>query len=124
MVTYFFDGGDYTGHFPTIIHKVQYGFISGQDIIHNILYVHMAMEFANMTNQESVMVLLGLEKAYDNVDWFFVRESSANFMGFGKHKFTYTWGRALFLISCLMANYPTLSFTLCYCDSSSSNNIT
>jgi hypothetical protein len=45
---------------PLIIHHSQYGFIAGRDILHNILNVQLAVEFAKEINQEMVMFQLDL----------------------------------------------------------------
>ncbi len=80
---------------PIIIHHSQYGFIVGRDILHNILNVQLAIEFAKETNQEMVMLQLDLEKAYDNVDWSFVCQLMHQ-MGFGNRmsRLIYTLGEA------------------------------
>ena len=46
---------------------MQYGFIAGRDIMHNILNVQMAMDFAKESKQQIVMIQLDIEKAYDHV---------------------------------------------------------
>ena len=68
---------------PTIVHKAQYGFIKGRDILQNILNVQMAMDYVKESKQELVMVQLDLEKAYDNVEWSFMVELMSK-MGFGE----------------------------------------
>ena len=69
-------------YLPKIVHKSQYGFIKGRDILHNILNVQLAMDYVKDSQQELVMIQLDLEKAYDNVEWSFVVELMST-MGFG-----------------------------------------
>ena len=80
METYFFDGGGLYKIFtkvlanrlqkylPKLIRPAQYGFIAGRNILHNVLNVQMAMDYARNTHQELIMVQLDLEKAYDHVN--------------------------------------------------------
>ena len=67
---------------PTIIHNAQYGFLANRDILHNILNVQMAIDFAVETKQEIVMLQLDLEEAYDHVNWSFLCQVMCR-MGFG-----------------------------------------
>ena len=55
-------------YLPKLIHPAQYGFIAGRNILHNVLNVQMAMDYARNTHQELIMVQLDLEKAYDHVN--------------------------------------------------------
>ena len=59
-------------YLPNLIHPAQYGFIAGRNILHNVLNVQMAMDYARNSTQELIMVQLDLEKAYDHVNWSFV----------------------------------------------------
>ena len=67
---------------PKLIHLAQYGFIAGRNILHNVLNVQMAMDYARNTHQELIMVQLDLEKAYDHVNWSIVFGLMLT-MGFG-----------------------------------------
>ena len=67
---------------PQLIHPSQYGFITGRNILHNVLNVQMATDYARHSHQEMVMVQLDLEKAYDHVNWSFLSGVMYN-MGFG-----------------------------------------
>ena len=80
---------------PTIIHNAQYGFLANRDILHNILNVQMAIDFAMETKQEIVMLQLDLEKAYDHVNWSFLCQVMHR-MGFGDRmsNLIYTLGDA------------------------------
>ena len=51
-----------------LIHPAQYGFIAGWNILHNVLNVQMAMDYARNTQQELLMVQLNSEKASDCVN--------------------------------------------------------
>ena len=62
----------FTEFLPQFIHPSQYGFIAGRNILHNVLNVQMATDYAQHTHQEMVMVQLDLEKAYDHVNWSFL----------------------------------------------------
>ena len=48
---------------PQLIYPSQYGFITCRNILHNVLNVQMAIDYARHTHQEMVMVQLDLEKA-------------------------------------------------------------
>jgi hypothetical protein len=37
---------------PSIIHPMQYGFIAGRDILHNILNVQMAVDYAKTPSKK------------------------------------------------------------------------
>ena len=56
--------------------------LQGRNILHNVLNVQMAMDYARNTHQELIMVQLDLEKAYDHVNWSFVSRLMHT-MGFG-----------------------------------------
>ena len=66
---------------PQFIHPSQYGFIAGKNILHNVLNVQMATNYARHTHKEMIMVQLDLEKTYDRVNWSFL--SGVYKMGFG-----------------------------------------
>ena len=67
---------------PQFIHPSQYGFIAGKNILHNVLNVQMAANYARHTHKEMIMVQLDLEKAYDHVNWSFLSCVMYN-IGFG-----------------------------------------
>ena len=54
------------------IHPSQYGFITCRNILHNVLNVQMATDYAQHTHQEMIMVQLDLEKVYDHANWSFL----------------------------------------------------
>ena len=80
---------------PSIIHNAQYVFLANKDILHNILNVQMAIDFAMETKQEIVMLQLDLEKAYNHVNWSFLCQVMHR-MGFGDRmsNLIYTLGDA------------------------------
>ena len=51
----------------SVVHPMQYGFIEGRDIMHNILNVQMAVDYAKESKQQILMIQLDIEKAYDHV---------------------------------------------------------
>ena len=90
-------------YLPQLIHPTQYGFIAGRNILHNVLNVQMATDYARHTNQEVIMVQLDLEKAYDHVNWSFLSHVMHS-MGFGPRM-----SRLIYLLgqnatSCVMLN--------------------
>ena len=99
MEIYFFDGGFYKifttlsrlqKYLPKLIHSAQYGFIACRNILHNVLNVEMAMDYARNTHQELIMAQLDLEKAYDHVNWSFV-SGLMDTMGFGRRIASYIY---------------------------------
>ena len=67
----------------SMVHPMQYGFIEGRDILHNILNVQMAVDYAKESKQQIVMIQLDIEKAYDHVCWSFITQLMSH-MGFGE----------------------------------------
>ena len=67
----------------SVVHPMQYGFIKGRDILHNILNVQMAVDYAKESKQQIVMIQLDIEKAYDHVNWSFINQLLSH-MGFGE----------------------------------------
>ena len=88
---------------PSIIHPMQYGFIAGRDILHNILNVQMAVDYAKESRQEIVMIQLDIEKAYDHVSWSFVAQLMSH-MGFGTRMSRLTFMLGLGAVSHVMLN--------------------
>ena len=90
-------------YLPQLIHPTQYGFIAGRNILHNVLNVQMATDYARHTNQEVIMVQLDLEKAYDHVNWSFLPHVMHS-MGFGTHmsRLIYLLGKMQHHVLCLM----------------------
>ena len=64
-----------------MVHPMQYGFITRRDILHNILKMQMALDYAMESKQQIVMMQLDFEKAYDHVSWSFVTQLVSH-MGF------------------------------------------
>ena len=57
-----------------IIHGDQTAFIRKRFIGNNVLDIYSLMEAAEENNEEAVLILLDIEKAFDFVDWSFMRE--------------------------------------------------
>lgn len=53
--------------------NTQTGFIKGIYILENLITSWEAMEWEKASDQEATMVLLEFEKAYDRVEWAFIR---------------------------------------------------
>ena len=66
-----------------MVHPMQYGFIEGRDILHNILNVQMAADYAKESKQQIVMIQLDIEKAYDHASWSFITQLMSH-MGIGE----------------------------------------
>ena len=64
--------------------RVCVDFIVGRNILHIVLNVQEAMEYAWHIHQELIMVELYLERAYDHSKWSFVSRLMHT-MGFGPH---------------------------------------
>ena len=56
----------------SIILVTQIGFIKGRFILENLVTNWEAMHWAKADNQNSAMILLDFEKAYDRIEWHFV----------------------------------------------------
>ena len=56
----------------SIILVTQTGFIKGRFILENLVTSWEAMHWAKADNQNSSMILLDFEKAYDRIEWHFV----------------------------------------------------
>ena len=56
----------------SIISVTQTGFIKGRFILENLVTSWEAMHWAKVDNQNSAMILLDFEKAYDRIEWHFV----------------------------------------------------
>ena len=88
---------------PSIIHPMQYGFIAGRDILHNILNVQMVVDYAKESKQEIVMIQLDIEKAYDHVNWSFLAQLMSE-MGFGTRMSRLSFMLGLGAVSHVMLN--------------------
>ena len=53
------------------LHNAQYGFLEKRNILHNILNVQMAIDYAKKSKQELVLLQLDIEKAYNHVEKHF-----------------------------------------------------
>ena len=47
------------------------GYIVGRNILHNVLNVQIAINYARHTHQDMIMVQLDLERTYDHENWSF-----------------------------------------------------
>ena len=56
----------------SIISVTKTGFIKGRFILENLVTSWEAMHWAKADNQNSTMILLDFEKAYDRIEWHFV----------------------------------------------------
>ena len=56
----------------SIISVTRTGFIKGRFILENLVTSWEAMHWAKANNQNSAMILLDFEKAYDKIEWHFV----------------------------------------------------
>ncbi|XP_059072101.1 uncharacterized protein LOC131872684 [Cryptomeria japonica] len=60
------------GILPKFICSTQTGFIKGRYILENVLTSWEAMNWASQSSQNSGMLLLDFEKAYDRIEWSFI----------------------------------------------------
>ena len=69
--------------FNKIITPHQHGFIKGgKSIYDNILAAMIGIDYANLTNQECIVLQLDLDKAYDKIGWSFITQKMRT-LGFG-----------------------------------------
>lgn len=60
---------------PDLIHENQGGFVQGRNIVHNVMVVQdLVRHYGRKSVQPSCMMKLDLQKAYDIVDWRFLKE--------------------------------------------------
>ncbi len=57
------------------IRPTQTGFVHGRFILDNVFLAFEAMEWANESDRNLVMLLFDFEKTYDIINWTFLRES-------------------------------------------------
>ena len=57
---------------PKFVNSTQNGFIKGRYILENLITSWEAMEWSKCSHQNSAMLLLDFEKAYDRVEWRFI----------------------------------------------------
>ena len=57
---------------PKFVNSTQTGFIKGRYILENLITSWEAMEWSKCSHQNSAMLLLDFEKAYDRVEWRFI----------------------------------------------------
>ncbi|MCO5569621.1 hypothetical protein L7F22_023337 [Adiantum nelumboides] len=58
---------------PDLIHSSQTGFVQDRSILDNVVTFYKAVEWARQAGQPTAIMLLDFEKAYDRVDWRFLR---------------------------------------------------
>ncbi|KAL3698377.1 hypothetical protein R1sor_012453 [Riccia sorocarpa] len=68
---------------PRLIDTQQTGFVTGRNIIDNILSLRLGQEWAQATNQDTIFVKLDFMKAYDRVAHWFLWDTLAT-MGMGE----------------------------------------
>jgi hypothetical protein len=57
---------------PKFVNSTQTGFIKGRYILENLITSWEAMDWSRYSHQNSAMLLLDFEKAYDRVEWKFI----------------------------------------------------
>ena len=57
---------------PKFVSSTQTGFIKGRYILENLITAWEAMDWAKCSHQNSALLLLDFEKAYDRVEWNFI----------------------------------------------------
>jgi hypothetical protein len=57
---------------PKLINNSQIGFIKGRYILENLITAWEAMDWAKCSRQNSTLLLLDFEKAYDRIEWNFI----------------------------------------------------
>jgi hypothetical protein len=63
------------------------GFVEGRSIIDNIFMAQEALEWAQESEQDLILLLLDFENAFDRIEWGFL------FMALSKLGFNATWVR-------------------------------
>ena len=61
------------GVIPSLVHTDQKGFVHGRYIGDNILDIYALINHVETSEEEGVLVLLDIEKAFDSVSWSFLR---------------------------------------------------
>ncbi|XP_010693318.1 uncharacterized protein LOC104906280 [Beta vulgaris subsp. vulgaris] len=62
-------------HLPDIVAENQGGFVHGRYIIHNVTVVQdLVKKYSRKNASPSCMIKMDLQKAYDTVDWHFLKE--------------------------------------------------
>ncbi len=72
---------------PNIIRPNQTEFVEGRSILDNVFMAQEALEWAEESDQDLVLLLLDFEKAFDRIEWDFL------FMALTKLGFSDTWVR-------------------------------
>ncbi|MCO5591779.1 hypothetical protein L7F22_045771 [Adiantum nelumboides] len=75
-----------------LIHSSQTGFVQDCSILYNVVTFYEAVKWARQTEQPTAIMLLDFEKAYDRVDWGFLRAHNTG-MGFPD-----AWIRGIFAL--------------------------
>ena len=68
---------------PNLINNDQTGFIKGRFIGENIRLLESVICFAKENNIPGLILFLDFEKAFDTLEWTFIRKTLEHF-GFGK----------------------------------------
>ena len=70
-------------HLPQWIRPNQTSFVKNRFILDNVFTAFESMELAKETQQDLVILLLDMEKAYDKINWSFLQDTMCS-MGFNK----------------------------------------
>ena len=68
---------------PEWIQSLQTAFVKNRQILDNVFLAYEAMEWAKMSNQDLVVLMIDFEKAFDQVNWTFLKAAMAK-MGFSE----------------------------------------
>ena len=64
------------------VHTSQSGFVGGRSIYDNILAVQLGIEYAQRSGQDTVLLQLDFQNAFDSLDWSFGHATMGR-LGFG-----------------------------------------
>jgi hypothetical protein len=57
---------------PNIIHTQKFGFIHGDFILDSVIKVWGGVEWAQASRLDALLIKIGFEKAYGNIEWPFI----------------------------------------------------
>ncbi|KAJ1703332.1 hypothetical protein LUZ63_003111 [Rhynchospora breviuscula] len=64
----------FTPHIEQLVTRSQCGFIPGRNIMENFLYAQQLLHFANKENIQLGVLKADLHKAFDTLNWSFIRK--------------------------------------------------
>jgi len=80
---------------PTLVSVEQMGYVEGRQILNNILQAHEVVHSLMSNRQAGMIMQLDLKKAYDNLNWTYIRKV---LLAFG---FDHNWVRwVMALVNC------------------------